>query len=123
MVHKWSLPRPGPYLVPIWSSQDLSGPNIVPMSSLWTPIEVPTWSHLVPTCSIWSLQSPYLVLVCLVPAWSLFGPYLVLTWNLYGPHLALFKNFDEIDSKGGSAHAVMYDRKVFCRQLGEKLFF
>jgi hypothetical protein len=22
----------------------------------------------------------------------------------------------------GSAHGVMYDRKVFCRQLGEKLF-
>ena len=36
--------------------------------------------------------------------------------------MSVLKNLYEIDSKGGSAHAVMYDRKVFCRQLGEKLF-
>ena len=77
------------------------------------------WSHVVPKWSIWSLQSPYPVLVCLVPAWSLLGPFLVHTWYLYCPHLAVFKNFGKTDSMGGSAHAVMYDRKDFCSQLGE----
>ena len=69
-----------------------------------------------------SLPGPGLSGPSLVPAWSLFDPYLVHSWYLYGPHLDVFKNLATFDSMGGRAHAVMYDRKVFCRQLGEKLF-
>ena len=73
---------------------------------------------MVPTTSLPDLGLPD---PCLVPPWSLPIPYLVHTWCLYDPHQAVYKNLDKIDSMGGRAHAVMYDRKVFCRQLGEKL--
>ena len=104
-------------MVPTWS---IYGPHLIffvlhlllmrsqrdpkwSLHSLYGPYEVPTQSW-----SVWSLPGPYLV-----PPWSLFGPSLVHTWYLYGPHLAALKNLDQTDRKGGSAHAVMYDRKLF----------
>jgi hypothetical protein len=110
-------------LVPTWS---LPGPYVFLILSIWSqhcPYELLMRSQHGPTWSQHGLYGPYKVPTRSWSIWSLLSPYLVHTWYLYGSLGALKKNLDHIDSRGGSAHAVMYDRKGFCLQLGEKLLY